>query len=83
METDKIPTVLKVEGVGVNFLTLDQVDIIMGFDNFLYVVLKSGPGKERKTLLTGEFLRRSVFRLPARISMFRCGISIPVGKSGK
>lgn len=34
------------EGVGVNFLALDQVEIIMGFDNFLYVVLKSGSGKE-------------------------------------
>jgi len=49
METDNIPIALKVEGVGVNFLALDQVEIIMGFDNFLYVVLKSGPGKEDLT----------------------------------
>ena len=46
MEIDNRPIALKVEGVGVNFLSLDQTEIIMGFDNFLYVVLKSGPGKE-------------------------------------
>ncbi|MBU2495427.1 MAG: DUF1854 domain-containing protein [Candidatus Omnitrophota bacterium] len=49
METDNTPTVLNLEGVGVNFLALDQMEIIMGFDNFLYVVLKSGPGKEDLT----------------------------------
>jgi len=46
MEQKELPSVLKVEGVGVNFLALDRTEIIMGFDNFLYVVLKSGPGKE-------------------------------------
>lgn len=49
MEPKKLPSILRVEGVGVNFLTLNQVEIIMGFDGFLYVVLKSGPGKEDAT----------------------------------
>ncbi|MFA5394052.1 MAG: DUF1854 domain-containing protein [Candidatus Ratteibacteria bacterium] len=49
MEIDNKPIALKIEGVGVNFLTLGRVEIIMGFDNFLYVVLKSGPGKAEPT----------------------------------
>jgi hypothetical protein len=49
MEIDNRPSALTIEGVGVNFLALNQTEIIMGFDNFLYVVLKSGSGKEDRT----------------------------------
>lgn len=46
MEPEKILPRSENESMGINFLVREKVEIIMGFDNFLYVVLKPGPGRE-------------------------------------
>jgi len=49
MEERKNPVPLSLEGAGVRYLTPDRTEIIMGFDNFLYVVTKGGSPEEEQT----------------------------------